>query len=136
MKAKCWFIIFLITTMLLFSCQNKPKQPNGCESIPEFEQKFPQKSVWIHHHANDSTEITFSSMEEAEWKLMHVVPNCSFVFFEKKLPSDPSSTNFPFDSLFCDNDKTFCDVLPVNFDDGNLKYFCFQIIQKMDQFVS
>ena len=100
MKAKYWFIIVLITTMLLFSCQNKSKQPNGCESIPEFEQKFPQKSVWIHHHANDSTEITFSSMEEAEWKLVQVVPNCSYEDFEKILLSDPSSMDYPFDSLF------------------------------------
>lgn len=123
MKAKYWFIIVLITTMLLFSCQNKPKQPNGCEGIPEFEQKFPQKSVWIHHHANDSTEITFSSMEEAEWKLVQVVPNCSYEDFEKILLSDPSSMEYPFDSLFSD-DKSFCDLCkPVTSEDGNMRCF-------------
>ena len=79
--------------------------------LPQFEQKFPQKSVWIHHHASDSTEITYSSMEEAEWKLMHVVSGCSYEDFEKIILSDPSSMDYPFDSLFSD-DKTYCDVFP------------------------
>ena len=84
---RCFFIaVVVIATAMLFSCQNNPKQPMGLENMPEFEQKFPQKSVWLHHHTNDSTEITFSSMEEAEWKLVHFVPNCSYEDFEKNTP--------------------------------------------------
>lgn len=117
-------ILFLfIAIAILFSCQNKPKQPTGLESMPGFEQKFPQKSVWVHYDANDSIKISFSSMEEAEWKLMHVVPEWSYEDFEKIILSDPSSMDYPFDSLFCD-DNTFCDVYrPVTSGDGNMRCF-------------
>lgn len=120
---KQYFAVVAIATLLLFSCQNKPKQLTICENMPDFEQKFPQKSVWVHYGASDSMEITFSSMEEAEWKLIHVVPSCSFESFEKILLSDPSSMDYPFDSLFSD-DKSFCDLCkPVTSDDGNMRCF-------------
>lgn len=116
-------VLFVGLGELLFSCQNTPKQPTGLESMPHFEQKFPQKSVWLHHHTNDSTEITFSSMEEAEWKLVHFVPNCSYEDFVKILLSDPSSMDYPFDSLF--RNDFFCGLCPseVKSDDGNMRCF-------------
>ena len=119
---KQYFAVVAIATLLLFSCQNKPKQLTSCENMPDFEQKFPQKSVWVHYGASDSTEITFSSMEEAEWKLMHVVPGWSYESFEKIILSDPSSMDYPFDSLF--HNETDCELLPpVTSDDGNIRCF-------------
>ena len=124
MKQRHYLIAMVVlATAMLFSCQNTPKQPTCCENMPQFEHKFPEKSVWVHYDANDSTEITFSSMEEAEWKLIHVVSGFPYEDFEKVLLSDPSSMDYPFDSLFCD-DKTFCDVFPpVTSDDGNMRCF-------------
>ena len=122
-QRNCLLVVVVLASVILFSCQNKPKQPGGCDNMPDFEQKFPQKSVWVHYDASDSMEITFSSMEEAEWKLIHVVPRCSFESFEKILLSDPSSMEYPFDSLFSD-DKSFCDLCkPVTSEDGNMRCF-------------
>lgn len=65
-------------------------------NLPVFSQKFPPKTI----HVNDSVELTFSSMEEAEWKLLHVVPHEDFYnAFVQVLMSDPSSMDYPFDSL-------------------------------------
>ncbi len=65
-------------------------------NLPMFPHKFPQK----HIHVNDSVELTFSSMEEAEWKLLHQVPYEAFYeAFVEVLRSDPSSMDYPFDSL-------------------------------------
>lgn len=64
--------------------------------MPKYKQKFPQKNIQV----NDSVELTFSSMEEAEWKLLHRVPYEAFYdAFEEVLQSDPSSMDYPFDSL-------------------------------------
>ena len=116
------FIISLLLTATLFSCGNKHNSQTETD-MPKFAPKFPQKTVWIHHGGNDSTAITFSSMEEAEWKLVHLVPNCSYEDFEKILLSDPSSIDYPFDSLLSD-EKFFCDVFPpVTSTDGNLHCF-------------
>ena len=120
-------LIIILATLLatgLFSCGKKKDASSGI-NLPEFEQKFPQKNVWVHYDASDSMDVTFSSMEEAEWKLIHVVPSCSFESFEKILLSDPSSMDYPFDSLFSD-DKSFCDLCkPVTSDDGNMR--CFRV---------
>lgn len=65
-------------------------------NLPVFSQKFPPKTI----HVNDSVELTFSSMEEAEWKLLHVVPHEDFYnAFVQVLMSDPSSMDYPFDSF-------------------------------------
>lgn len=56
--------MFIAATMLL-SCQNKSKQSAGCENMPEFEKRFPEKTVVT---SDGNTAFTFSSMEEAEWK--------------------------------------------------------------------
>ena len=117
------FVFVIISTSMMFSCIGKSKDSSCCENMPSFEKKLPQKSVWVHHYDNDSTEITFSSMEEAEWKLLHVVPNWSYEDFEKILLSDPSSMDYSFDSLYCD-DKTHHDVFsPVTSEDGNMRCF-------------
>lgn len=65
-------------------------------NMPAFVQKFPPKTIRV----NDSVELTFSSMEEAEWKLLHRVPYEAFYdAFVEVLRSDPSSMTYPFDSL-------------------------------------
>lgn len=64
--------------------------------MPKYKQKFPQKNIQV----NDSINLIFSSMEEAEWKLLHQVPYEAFYdAFVKVLQSDPSSMDYPFDSL-------------------------------------
>lgn len=64
--------------------------------MPKFKQKFPRKNIQV----NDSVELSFSSMEEAEWKLLHRVPYEAFYdAFVEVLLSDPSSMDYPFDSL-------------------------------------
>ena len=64
--------------------------------MPKFNQKFPKKNIQV----NDTVKLTFSSMEEAEWKLLHLVPYEAFYdAFVKVLLSDPSSMDYPFDSL-------------------------------------
>lgn len=99
-------IILIIAAMLFAaavasSCGNKHNSQTET-NMPKFEPKFPQKSVWVHYNANDSTKITFSSMEEAEWQLDHVGYYYYFIdAFEKILLSDPSSMDYPFFS-FCE----------------------------------
>ena len=64
--------------------------------MPKYKQNFPQKNIQV----NDSVELSFSSMEEAEGKLLHRVPYEAFYdAFEEVLQSDPSSMDYPFDSL-------------------------------------
>ena len=95
------FIISLLLTATLFSCGNKHNSQTETD-MHKFTPKFPQKTVWIHHGGNESTAITFSSMEEAEWKLVHNVPNCSYEDFEKILLSgEPHDihTAIPFSSI-------------------------------------
>lgn len=110
--------ILLVTG--LFSCGKKKDASSGID-MPHFEQKFPQKTVWVHSDYNDSTAITFSSMEEAEWKLMHNVTHHDFHdAFVQVLLSDPSSMDYPFDSL---SGEHFCGIFPpVVSDDGNVRF--------------
>lgn len=66
----------------------------------DFEKIFPKKSIWVGNPQNEPIEIAFSSFEEAEWKLLNDVPKHElFDALGKVLMSDPSSMNFPFDTL-------------------------------------
>lgn len=121
------FHLFLITLtvmtiVILSACGSKHDSPTET-NMPSFEPTFPQKSVWIHSDSNDSIEITFSSMEEAEWKLLHTTQDFDFLdAFEKILLSDPSSLDYPFDSLF--QNENLCELYPpVKSDDGNVHCF-------------
>ena len=90
--------LLMLFSIVVTSCTGKNNE-NGNSTkpdIPAFAQKFPQKTI----HVNDSVNLTFSSMEEAEWKLLHLVPHEDFYdAFVKVLRSDPSSMDYPFDSL-------------------------------------
>ena len=85
--------VFFVAIFANFANKNN----SSADSImPMFDNKFPPKTI----HVNDSVELTFSSMEEAEWKLLHVVPHEDFYnAFVQVLMSDPSSMDYPFDSL-------------------------------------
>jgi hypothetical protein len=117
----------IIITATLFiavfaSCANKN---NGNDSatdlnMPVFEQKFPQKSIQV----NDSVELAFSSMEEAEWKLLHLVPHEAFYdAFVNVLQSEPSSMDYPFDSLtYFDPSQCAPELTSVVWsEDGNMR---------------
>lgn len=65
-----------------------------------FQSKFPQKSIWVGNPQNEPIEITFSSFEEAEWKLLNEVSEQElFDAFGMILMSDPSSMEYAFDNL-------------------------------------
>ena len=68
--------------------------------MPTFQSKFPQKSIWGGNPQNEPFEITFSSFEEAEWKLLNEVSAQElFGAFGKILMSDPSSMDYAFNNL-------------------------------------
>lgn len=63
-------------------------------------------------------------MEEAEWKLLHLVPHEAFYdAFVKVLQSDPSSMDYPFDSLtYFDPSKSAPELTSVVWsEDGNMR---------------
>lgn len=96
---RCFFFaVVVIATAMLFSCQNKSKQPDSCENMPAFEKRFTEKTVVT--SAGDAA-FTFSSMEEAEWKMAHgCFENiCFWEAFEQVLMLEPSSMCYPFDTL-------------------------------------
>lgn len=117
-----FFIEAMLFAALFASCDNKHNSTTEA-NMPKFEPRFPQKTFWIHNKSNDSIELTFSSMEEAEWTLIHDVKQHDFCeAFEKVVLSDPSSMDYPFDSLF--QNENFCELcLPVRSDDGNVRCF-------------
>ena len=98
---------------------NKSAEPEK----PYFEPKFPPKTIVVKNNwRNGSTEITFSSIEEAEWELLHLKGTSISSFndvFEQVLLSDPSSMDYPFDSLSSENH--FGIFPPVLSDDGKVR---------------
>ena len=118
-----FIVLAFVFAATLIGCGNSKNNDNSSteSDMPAFEQKFPQKSIWVHQDQNDSTEITFSSMEEAEWKLVHKVSYHNFYdAFVQVLLSDPSSMDYAFDSLSSEN---FCGIFkPAVSDDGNARF--------------
>ena len=91
-------VLPILFAVIFASCavKNNANDSSTGLDIPFFAQKFPQKTIQV----NDSVELTFSSMEEAEWMLLHLVPHEAFYdAFVEVLQSDPSSMDYPFDSL-------------------------------------
>lgn len=69
-------------------------------TTPSFPSKFPQKSIWLAQNSQEPIEMTFSSMEEAEWKLLDEIPGrYLFDALGKVLQTEPPSMDYPFDSL-------------------------------------
>lgn len=66
---------------------------------PMFTPQFSQKSISLALD-KEPIEMTFSSMEEAEWKLLNGIPGRFFFdALGKVLQTEPSSMDYPFDSL-------------------------------------
>lgn len=86
---------------------------------PTFTEQFPPKSIWVGDAPEDSIELTFSSLEEAEWKLLEEIP-CRHFFeaFGKVLSSDPSSMDYPF-NLLC-QENMIC--APLVSEDGLVRF--------------
>ena len=59
-KGVMGIVLFAGLGGLLFSCQNKSKQLMGCQNMPEFENRFPEKTVVT---SGGKKVFTFSSME-------------------------------------------------------------------------
>lgn len=138
MNAKCCFIIVLITMVMLFSCQNKSRQDSCFTDMPQFEQRFPQKTLIVgqlYAKENCDSVIIFSSMEEAEWKLVHYfftdgidIRNMKFDYFnfdydlfEKVVMSDTSSMSYPFDSICY-----YADINILDSQDGKLRFYVWE----------
>ncbi len=68
--------------------------------MPIFEKKFSPKNIGVDDSQNNPIEITCSSFEEAEWKLLNEIPSCCFFdAFGKILMADPLSMYYAFDYL-------------------------------------
>lgn len=126
--------MFIAATMLL-SCQNKSRQSECFKDMPQFELRFPQKTLVVRHpytKENCDSVITYSSMEEAEWKLVHYffpdgidIQNMEFDYanfdyglFEKLIKSDTSSMTYPFDSL-----QHYAKIFILDSPDCNVRYY-------------
>ena len=120
---KTLFIMAMLFIAIVFaSCTNKRNRNNSLtdSNMLAFAQKFPQKTLLV----NDSLELTFSSMEEAEWKLIRLVPHEAFYdAFVEVLQSDPSSMDYPFDSLtYFDPSQCAPELTSVVWsEDGNMR---------------
>ena len=115
---RCFFIaVVVIATAMLFSCQNKSKQPAGCENMPEFEKRFPEKTVVT---SDGNTAFTFSSMEEAEWKMAHgCFKNiCFWEALEQVLMLEPSSMSYSFDTL-----RKYEEIVIMDSEDGLVRCY-------------
>jgi hypothetical protein len=110
-------LFIFIATTILFSCQNKPKQPAGCENMPEFEKRFPEKTVVT---SGGKKVFTFSSMEEAEWKMSHGCFNNLSVWdmLQQVLMLEPTSMSYPFDTL-----RKCEDIVIMDSEDGLVRCY-------------
>ncbi len=87
-------------------------------TTPSFPSKFPQKSIWLAQNSQVPIEMTFSSMEEAEWKLLDEIP-CRYLFDALvKVLQEPSSMDYPF-NLLC-QENVIC--APLVSEDGLVRF--------------
>lgn len=117
MKLSGLFLAIAVYSTTLLSCHNKPKQPTGCENMPVFEKCFPEKTIVT---SAGNTAFTFSSMEEAEWKMVHgCFENICFGDVLKQvLKLEPSSLYYPFDTV-----KKYKEIVIKNSDDGLMRCY-------------
>lgn len=66
---------------------------------PMFTPHFPKKSIRLAQNSQEPIEMTFSSMEEAEWKLLNEIPSRYLFDVLGKVLHELSSMDFPFDLL-------------------------------------
>ena len=126
MKRNMIFALLSVLTMTLCCCNNKKTGCVDCKSlgvtIPAFEKKFPEKKVTLdpdYIQEGYSFTLSFSSMEEAEYKIVHCVLDspkpthmylaASYDLTKKVIQSDTSSFSYPFDTLIEKADFTVVD---------------------------
>lgn len=128
----------MILMALFTSCHNNSKNTDPYAGAPNFKKHFPEKTVKIEKYYvkdNQDSIITYSSMEEAEWKMIHYffpdrvdIQNMKFDYFnfdydllEKIIMSDTSSMSFSFDSI-CH----YADVSILDSEDGNIRFYVWE----------
>lgn len=125
MKTATISIIFLVFVALALCC---------CDNMSNQNQTQSQTFNIGTHYVKDgkSSSITFSSMEEAERKLIHYFfPNgmsinelpfdrhaFDYDLFEQIVRSNASSMNYPFDSL-----QHYANIDIIDSPDGNVRYY-------------
>lgn len=135
MKKNLLFMLIAMLSMVLCCCNNKTKECIDCNvlgvTIPAFEKKFPEKKVTLdpdYIEEGKTFVLTFSSMEEAEYKIVHCVidhtePKYTYVaasydLTKKVILSDTSSFSYPFDTLMDGESFTIIDS-----DDGQVRCY-------------
>ncbi|MBO7082485.1 MAG: hypothetical protein J6W30_01425 [Bacteroidales bacterium] len=136
MKKSLIYVLFAFSAMALCCCNNKETTCYDCETlnkaIPEFEKRFSEKMVVLtpDYFTNEAktTEMVFSSMEEAEYKIAHCVLSgelsrnlygeAYYEILKEVIQSDPSSMDYPFDTL---QNKSCFTV--VDSDDGRVRCY-------------
>lgn len=123
MKISTISTILLALITMLFSC---------CDNVSDKTQNQTFTIGTAYLKDDQSKTITFSSMEEAEWKLIHYffpegkpineLPFEPLAFdydlFEQIVRSNASSMNYPFDSL-----QHYANIDIIDSSDGNVRYY-------------
>ena len=126
MKRKMILALLSMLTMTLCCCNNKETECVDCKAlgvtIPAFEKEFPEKKVTLdpnYIQEGYTFTLSFSSMEEAEYKIVHCVIDhtepkytylaASYDLTKKVIQSDTSSFFYPFDTLMERADFTVVD---------------------------
>lgn len=104
------------------------------DEIPQFEAKFPLQKVSVYvpwDKKGCDSILEYSSFEEAEWKLINfyrvdvgqrdVSEYFDYHAFCKIVMSDPSSMNYPFDSI-----QHYTSVWITGTDDGNIRFYTWE----------
>ena len=135
MKKTLNVALLIIIAISLCCCNNKRKKCIDCNiqgvTISAFEKKFPEKKVTLdtdYIEEGKTVVLTFSSMEEAEYKIVHCVidntePKSTYVaasydLAKKVIMSDTSSFSYPFDTLM---DREYFTV--IESDDGQVRCY-------------
>ena len=128
------WILMMLVVACLWNCSGQDCQCYGVSEMPEFEQKFPKKQVVVWNFKEEDgcdSIIEFSSFEEAEWKLIHyyrvdegqcdVSEYFDYNAFCQIVMSEPSSMNYPFDSI-----QHYTNVQITDADDGNIRFYTWE----------
>lgn len=145
MKTCCYCLrpiiaLLIISSLVLCCCSNKKEKCDDCEALGivtrTFEEEFPRKTVSVdplYIEGGKSFKVSFSSMEEAEYKITHclgadkpdyIYSGASYDIIKKVIRSDASAMLWPFDSL-CKNENLFI----VDSDDGLVRIYTWEDVE-------
>ena len=133
-------LAIVLVISMLFGCNSShsPKYISVAnEGCPQFEEQFPMKQAAIGSTFSDKEQscpevIEYSSMAEAEWKMIHYFfPNgkpetlfwaeFDYDLFKQIVLSDTSSMTYPFDSLI-----QYANITISDSDDGQLRAYSWE----------